>query len=301
LLSYIKVVFDILLAAGHLFPAAVMCHALFFSWRKIMHKKLILSITFIFLINNLLFSIKYNIKEVVNEEKAQYNFKLFYPIYYIYNGIFDALNLYDKLNFSEKFEITKKLINIMSNNNQLILTFYNYLDNKDLIVTLKPTHPPKYPDDTVYFLISNFDKNKNQIVEGDDIKDAYAILLFFRNNKLIKINKLFDENKEKELITNNKNNSLADLYLFDEINENDNKIEQLLLSEIEKLEDVKNKFFCYITLSEYYTSVEKFIEAKKYLNLGKSALENVEKNKEKHEHYINILNDIIKTLSDLKK
>ena len=256
-------------------------------------KKILSFLLLLLIINNLFGNAKkykYKIEEFYNQEKRVNNRNKYYPIYYIFNNIFVALGLYDCFEYEERIKITDEIISIIKNNNFALLTINQYYKNEDLIITFKPNQPPKHPNDTVFFFITNYSFKDKKIVYGDDMKDAYATYY------------IFDKEKELEFINNNNANNLANYYIYDEIEENDEKGKNLLLNEIKSTQDINNKFICLITLSEYYLMKNDLINANQYLEEAKIMLNKIdERKKENYSLGYNVIYDIYKYLnSDMK-
>jgi|GEM_PF-5394530 len=239
--------------------------------------------------------IRYDIEEFQNQEKTNYNFNKFYPVYYFYTNIFFSLNLNDNLTFNEKSSIIKKLTEIISKNNIARITFKKYSQNKDLIITLKPDHPPKFPNETILWLISNYDKNKNKLVYDDDMKNAFATFYNIKGSKLIKYQKMYSKEEEEKLKKEKNMNNLADLYIFDEQENNDDEAEKILLNELDTSEDINHKVVCLFTLTEYYLSKMQFDKAES--NLKEIDLLLKDKNIKHYDNYFMYFN----ALKDMKQ
>lgn len=88
-------------------------------------------------------NLDYKIEQLENKEKAVFNINRFYPIHYFYMNIFLSLNLYDSFSYDQKKDIIQRIIYNITNNNKVVVTVYNYIDNKDLTITVLPNTSTK--------------------------------------------------------------------------------------------------------------------------------------------------------------
>jgi hypothetical protein len=242
----------------------------------------------------------YTIKEFFNEEKAEYHFNKFYPIHYIYINIFFAFDLHDSFTYEQKKDIIKKIKAIISKNNMTEFRITNFKDNKDLILTYTPDHPPKYPNETVIWFISNYDFNKNKIVSGDNMKNAYATFYYVKGDALIKYQYEYSTEKEEELINEDNINNLADYYIYDDNPDNDEKAKQLLNECINETADVNRRFVCMLTLTEYYFLRNDLKEVKKIIGELKLLLPQLdEKRAENYRLYYDATNELYQMMLEI--
>jgi hypothetical protein len=236
----------------------------------------------IFFYNSILFSFaktiednqKYKItisdnKNLLSKEYDDYN-----CIHNLYFDIFCTLDL-TNITLNEKIKIINIINSYLKGDYKIDLYIKKYKFNKDLKISLYEPYVMAKDGYNNILLITNYDlQNKKVINENESKENVYAKIYEIKNSLFVEMYSIFDEKKEKEYKDKNNKNSLADLYLFDEIQDNDLTIEDLLKQDI--IENDQN-LFSYFTLVEYFLSKRDFIKAEEVLNESKKAKNKNEK------------------------
>jgi hypothetical protein len=253
---------------------------------------------FVFVFSFPLFSdeLKYELIQSENPENIDYNIKdnKFYPSYYILTDIFSPFELYNKISTAERRKITDYIVKSISEFYAIRLEIKKYIGDDDLIISLKPVITPN--NQTVIMMITNYIVNEKKLTEyslnNDEMKNAYAVFYTIKNDKMFRNKYLYDKKKENELKASKNILSLADYYVMDDNDSNDNEAKNLLLNEIKTNKDEVRVFYSVLTLFEFYMINKNYPEAKKTLDNGKQLLEKMTKNKEKYESIYAISEDL---------
>lgn len=132
------------------------------------------------------------------------------------------------------------------------------------------------------------------------MKNAYAAYYYLKDNKLIKSQYVFSKKEEKALIKSKNINNLADYYIYDDNPENDQKAKELLIKEIYETKDVNHKYFCMMTLTEYYFTKNDLEKVKQIIADAKPILLQVKDQlKSDYELIYNVTNDMYKLMVEL--
>lgn len=116
-------------------------------------------------------------------------------------------------------------------------------------------------DGTILILSTNFDQDTRQFTKED--KNHLVRWYFVRNNLVIYKGNLFNKKEEEKLIKEKEKGDLVDLYMFDEIAENNSKVKPII-DEIladENSTDVQ-KLYAHLYNQEYYFLIGKLDLAK---------------------------------------
>jgi outer membrane protein OmpA-like peptidoglycan-associated protein len=234
-------------------------------------KKIIIAL-FLFLFFTNLFSyskskiiednFNYKIEISDNKNLLPKSFNKYNCIHNLYYDIFATLNP-ENITLIQKTNIMSYICTYLQLDYKIDLYIKNFRLNKDLKISLFESNELAIKGQNNILLVTNYNVKDNKILTAKDNKEnVYKKLYEIKNGLFISANSLFQSEKEKEFISKNNKNSLANLYLFDEIVSNDAKIEDLLKKAIS--ENNKNTTGS-ITLAQYYISKIDFINAERIL------------------------------------
>lgn len=256
---------------------------------EIKMKKLILLVVIIGLIGNSLYSTELNKTNKKYEYKIgsktldkEFEWNLFYPTYYLYTVFNMIFELDNYMEDKELKAITKTSIKLLSQGYQSHLIIKNYSNLKNLEITMTPRVSPKDKNKFYILIITNYDLKKKKVVSGDGMKNAFANFILLKDDKWIKGSNRFNKDEAINFKEEMKINNLCDMYLYDEIKENDELIEDLLINNIKTTDDIVEKYFSTMTLNEYYLFSGEYEKGKKQIEVGTNLYEEIPKERQKN-------------------
>jgi len=184
--------------------------------------------------------------------------KPFFTMDYLLDDIFDSLEI-QHLTSDDKILIIRTVLNNVNAKKPAMLIIKDYETNSSLNIFFRIF---SNQNNTSLIVVTNYNiKSKKLAKNKSEFESCYGILYHIMIGKLVKDNDLHEKGKKSAFDKNLK----ADLYLFDEIEKNDNEIEQLVKEHIKEEKEPFRNYIGHITLVQYYISVKRYDDALKYL------------------------------------
>jgi hypothetical protein len=228
--------------------------------------------------------IKYDINYNIKENK-------FFLTYYILTDIMDRLDLYEKLGREEVLKLTYTMVDTLSDSYSVTIEVKKYNGFSNLEIYMKPIITPDGA--TVIVMFTNYIMKDKRLVSGaGDNKDSYAIYYIIKNDKVFRSRYIYDAKKDEELKASGNISELADYYVMDDNDANDNEAKNMLIKNFETEKDDYLKYISIMTLFEYYMIHKEYSEAEKALIEGKKLYDSAVKNKKSFEMIYNLSSDM---------
>ncbi len=215
----------------------------------------------------------------------------YYYIYYFYHSIFIKCKLLERFDTKSKIKIMKTVfMNLSDRYLKVIIKNYEGTDSLifTFIITTRKGKKTLYVSSN-YNLNSNYNKGTKKLLQGENNRRGYKVTYYIYGDKLVPSSKKFSKYREKYYMDDRNSGRLAFLYLFDELSENDNNIEDLLLESIKNYKGTLVDFEPYLHLSEYYL----FKNNPKKSQVMIDKVKSFQKIKIRNKNIITILNDFI--------
>lgn len=188
---------------------------------------------------------------------------------YFYTDALLNLDLLGRFTIEEKTAMVKRLFANLREEYPAKLIVKDYIRGKDLEIAYRILNGK---GGRSLVMLTNYNARTKRIVTGGNLAEAYATLYYIKGKKLVSNHYIYT----KELEDKNKDNpnNLADLYIFDDVDENDAAIEKMLLEQIGTVGIPSRKFVALSTLCQYYLSVKDLNKTKETLQQAFNVLEN---------------------------
>lgn len=202
---------------------------------------------------------KYKVFYINEKIPNKYTFDKFTFVHNIFVDAFCKTDLYKKVSFEDMAQMIEAVYQNISVENDVKF---------EILLTEKPDAKlifsivPKTHEGPILTLDTNIDEETKKCVV--DYAHSYNERYFIKNNFVVNRKQLFDKEDEFQFKEKNKFYKLIELYLYDEIAEDNTRIEELIhkmLSD-EKATDVE-KINALIYKQEYFFSINKPDLAKK--------------------------------------
>jgi|SRR6218665_459705 len=196
---------------------------------------------------------KFNVYYTGENKVNEYNFDKFIFAHNFFADAFYRTDLNEQLSSEEMVQIIEIVRQKISKDNKIIFEFpQNEKPNAKLVFSIVP----ETKDGAIIILATNFDQDTRKFTEED--KNHLVRWYFIRNNLIIYRKNLFNKEVEQKFIKEKEKADLAELYMFDEIEENNSKVKPLL-DEIlsDKNSNDIQKLYAHLFNQEYFLSLGK--------------------------------------------
>lgn len=201
---------------------------------------------------------KFNVYYTGESKSNSYNFDKFIFTHNFFADAFYRTDLNKQLSSDEMAQIIETVRQRISPENKIKFEFLqSEKPNAELLFSIIP----ETKDGPIIVLSTNFDQDTRKYTKED--KNHLVRWYFIRNNLIIYRKNLFNREDEEKFIKEKEKGDLVELYMFDEIAENNSKIKPLI-DEIlaDKNSTDVQKLFAYLHSQEYYFSIGKSVLAK---------------------------------------
>lgn len=195
----------------------------------------------------------------------------FYSVYYVYTNVIRAMELDASLSRGEIEHLMRRVIDTLKQGKGVQIVIPRYSGGLDLRATLRTDFQISKGDFPNLLIVSNYDAKLKHAVAGDLQKDAYATYFIIANNKLIK-HQILDEAKSQAELNTMSLNDLANYYLLDADDANDQLGKVMLERALPNQNNAVDKFIMQLTLSEYDLLDGKVDKAEKRLGDAESII-----------------------------
>jgi len=183
----------------------------------------------------------------------------YFLIHYLYSDIFNRFDLHERFSLEDKVRIIASLLFNLDFENPVNLVVDNYLDETSLVVSLQLV---RIGTRSSLLLATNADSEGGEIYVGPEyvtktFKRSYVIV----DDRLVALTDLYSENREADLIEDNRADELARFYIFDGNPGNDTVAEGLLIGSIREAQSESERSNAELTLCRYYMSQQRLAEA----------------------------------------
>lgn len=201
---------------------------------------------------------KFNVYYTGEVKSNTYNFDKFIFVHNFCSDAFYRTDLYKQLTSVEMAGIIETVRQRISPDNRIKFEFpQSEKPDAVLLFVIEPVTK----DGPILILSTNFDQEIRKFTEDD--KNHLVRWYFIRDKLTIYRKNLFNKQDEEKLIRKGEKGDLVELYMFDEVPENDSKVKPLI-DEILADKDATDieKLNAYYYNQEYYLSIGKFDLAK---------------------------------------
>jgi hypothetical protein len=205
-------------------------------------------------------TVKFEIIPGENISEGAFSLNRYLFVHRLYMDIFSGFGLIEKISTKDKIKILSFFEHYLSKEIPIFLYIGNFQNQKGLMLALRVV---QIKDRSIMVINSNVDlKTRELLPPGDFPETTYTRLNLIKGEKVIGSNDLYDGEKEKKLLADQSDvaaakNNLADMYLFDEIQDNDGMVEKLLLDAITSFKNTAGRFVAKLTLAQYYLFINK--------------------------------------------
>lgn len=202
---------------------------------------------------------KFNVYYTSEDKSNSYNFDKFIFVHNFFADGFYRTDLYKQLSSEEMAQIIETVRQKISKDNAIKFEFpLSEKPNAELIFSIEP----ETKDGPIVILSTNFDQDTRKFTQND--KNHLVRWYFIKNNLIIYRKNLFSKQDEEKFIIEKEKSDLIELYMFDEIKDNDLKIKPLI-DEIlyDKNSTDIQKLYAYLYAQEYYLTIDKLDLAEK--------------------------------------
>lgn len=202
---------------------------------------------------------KFNVYYTGESKLNTYNFDKFVFVHNLFADAFYRTDLYKQLSSEEMAQIIETVRQRISKDNTIKFVFpQSEKPDAELVFSVVP----ETKDGPIVVLSTNFDQESRKFTEDD--KNHLVRWYFIRNNLIIYRKNLFNKKDEEKFIKEKEKSDLVELYMFDEIIENDSNVKPLI-DEIlaDKNSTDIQKLYAYLYNQEYYHSIGNSDLAKK--------------------------------------
>jgi hypothetical protein len=204
---------------------------------------------------------KFNVYYTGNQDESNnYNFDKFIFVHNLFADAFYRTDLYKQLNSEEMTQIIETIRQRISKDNTIKFVFpQKEKADAELVFSIIP----ETKDGPILILSTNFDQESRKFTNEDD--NHYVRWYHIHKNLIVYRKNLYNKDNEEKFIKENELGDLIELYMFDEILNNNTKVKPL----IEKILSDKNstdiqKLYAHLYNQEYYYLIDN-------LNLAKEA------------------------------
>jgi len=194
---------------------------------------------------------KFNVYYTGESKSNSYNFDKFIFARNFFADAFYRTDLYKQLSSEEMAQIIETVRQRISQDNAIKFVFPQInKPDAELLFSIQP----ETKDGPIIILSTNFDQEQRKFTEEDE---NHLVRWYFIRDNLVIYRKNLYNNKDEEKFIKEKGD-LAELYLFDEIKENNTKVE-LLINEVlsDKNSTDVQKLYAYLYKQEYNFSIGK--------------------------------------------
>ena len=174
----------------------------------------------------------------------------FYSVYYVYMNVIRAMELDASLSRNEIEQAMTTIIDTLKQGKGVQIIIPHYNGGLDLRATLRTDFQITKDDIPNLLVVSNYDAKLKHAVQGDMQKDAYATYFVIAGDKLIK-HQILDEPKSQAELNTMSLNDLANYYLLDPDDANDQLGKVMLERALPNQKNPVDAFIMQLTLSEY--------------------------------------------------
>lgn len=196
---------------------------------------------------------KFNVYYTGESKSNSYNFDKFIFAHNFFADAFYRTDLNKQLSSEEMAQIIETVRQRISQDNKIRFEFpQSEKPNAELSFSIAP----ETKDGPIIILWTNFDQDTRKFTEDD--KNHLVRWYFIRNNQIIYRKNLFNKEDEEKFIKEKEKGDLVELYMFDEIAENNSKVKPLI-DEIlaDKSSNDIQKLYAHLYNQEYYFSIGK--------------------------------------------
>ncbi len=196
---------------------------------------------------------KFSVYYTGESKSNSYNFDKFIFARNFFADAFYRTDLYKQLSSEEMAQIIETIRQRISKDNTIKFVFpQTNKPDAQLLFSIQP----ETKDGPIIILSTNFDQENRKFTEEDE--NHLVRWYFIRDNLVIYRKNLFSKEDEEKFIKENEKGDLAALYIFDEVKENDSKVETLI-NEIlsDKNSTDVQKLYAYLYKQEYNFSIGK--------------------------------------------
>lgn len=182
-----------------------------------------------------------------------YNFDKFIFVHNLFADAFYRTDLNKQLNSEEMAQIIETVRQRISQENKIKFDFpQSEKPNAELVFSIVS----ETKDGPIIILSTNFDQDTRKFTKEDN--NHLVRWYFIKNNLVIYRKNLFNKEDEEKFIKEKEKGDLVELYMFDEIAENNSKVKPLI-DEIlaDKNSTDVQKLYAYLYKQEYYFSIGK--------------------------------------------
>jgi hypothetical protein len=180
-------------------------------------------------------------------------------VHYLYTDILRRFGLHGGFALEDKIRIVAGILYNLDFEAPVNLVIDNYNDKGSLIVSLQLIRIGEQP---TILLATNTDREGGRIYVGlENLAKTYKRSYVIVGDRLVAFPDLYSEARESELIGTNSADRLAEFYIFDGKASNDRVAEALLIGSIRKADTPLQRSRSQLTLSRYYMSQNRLVEA----------------------------------------
>ncbi len=216
---------------------------------------LIVTMCFNFMTSQEKFKVYYTDESKTNTN----NFDKFIFAHNFFADAFYRTDLYKQLSSTDMAEIIETIRQKITPENAIK---FEFPQNDKTIGQLIFHIEKETKDGPVLIMSTNFDQNNRKFNKKED--NHLVRWYFIKNNLIVYRKNLFNNEDEEKFIKEKENGELVELYLFDEILNNNTKVEKLI-NEIFSDKDSTEiqKLYAYLYQQEYYLSINRLDLAEK--------------------------------------
>lgn len=196
---------------------------------------------------------KFNVYYTGESKSNSYNFDKFIFVHNFFADAFYRTDLNKQLSSEEMAQIIETVRQRISQDNKIKFQFpQSEKPNAELLFSIVP----ETKDGPIIILSTNFDQETRKFTEEG--KNHLVRWYFIRNNLIIYRKNLFNKENEEKFIKKKEKGDLVELYMFDEIAENNSKVKPLIVDILaDKSSTDIQKLYAHLYNQEYYFSIGK--------------------------------------------
>lgn len=218
----------------------------------------------------------------------------FYSVYYVYMNVIRTLELDSIMSRDEVEHVITRVIDSLKHGQGIQIVIPHYNGGPALRCTLRTDLMISKQKAPNLLLVSNYNTTTQRTVEGDAQKDAYATYFLIAGNKLIK-HQYFDDPKSQMELRAMSINNLAEYYLLDGDDANDQLGQVMLEKSLPNAKDPVQAFLMHLTLSEFYLLDGKLSQARNQLSQaqGLVAAQSQLRDRQRMSHLYSYASDLV--------
>lgn len=196
---------------------------------------------------------KFNVYYTGESKKNAYNFDKFIFVHNFFADAFYRTDLYKQVSAEEMAQIIETTRQRISQDNKIKFEFpQNEKPNAELLFSIVQ----ETKDGPIVILSTNFDQETRKFTV--DEKNHLVRWYFIKDNLIIYRKNLFNKEDEEKFVKKKEKGELIELYMFDEIAENNSKVKPLIDEILTDKESTDvQKLYAYLYKQEYYLSIGK--------------------------------------------